>query len=161
MIFHRWAYFLNIQELVNLFKERGGGIGNFDPKDPADMDHARRAIFLYLQPGRVEVWFAMLDDKIGLVFFVGKPVPNIRESVDRGLARRCKDIFERSPDPCRIVRNSHCLQWDLTARDWSVHRLHIMELLQSDRKGDIYPSTKEELALFPSRRAAASSSPVS
>ncbi|CAE6464771.1 unnamed protein product [Rhizoctonia solani] len=126
MIHHRWAYFLNTQELVNLFKECGGGIGNFDPED--------------------------------VVFFVGKPVPNIRESVDRGLARRCKDIFERSPDPCRVVRESLSLQWDLTARDGSVHRLHLMEFLQSDLEGDRYPLTEEELALFPSQRAASSSS---
>ncbi|CAE6451250.1 hypothetical protein ACGC1H_000337 [Rhizoctonia solani] len=154
MIYHRWAYFLNTQELVTVFKECGGGVGNFDPRDPDDMHHARRAIFLYLMPGRVKVWLACLDGKLGVVFFVGKPVPDIRKSVDMGLAKRCLDMFERPPDPCRVVGGfGMSVLWDLTSRDMSVHRLELMELLQSDRDGDLYPLTPEELALFPSQQA--------
>ncbi|CAE6531066.1 unnamed protein product [Rhizoctonia solani] len=159
MVRYRWAYFLNTRELVTVFKECGGGIGNFDPLSPDDIDHARRAIFLYLMPGRVQVWFASLGDQTGVVFFIGKPVPEIRKSVDKGLARRCLDMFERPPDPCEVVGDPGLgLLWDLTARDRTVHRLHLMELLQSDREGDLYPLSPEQLALFPSQQAKQSSS---
>ncbi|KAG8690948.1 hypothetical protein FRC11_007895, partial [Ceratobasidium sp. 423] len=168
-IFHRWGYFLNTEELINVYKECGGKHGNFDPQDPDDIDHARRAIFLYLMPGRVQVWFAILGQQVGVVFFVGKPVSDIRESVDRGLARRCKDMFQRSPDPCRVVEGDLALHWDLHSRDRTVHRLCLTEFWQyaflvlsapifgtdehvacrSDRMGDRYPLSPEELARFP------------
>ena len=113
MVYHRWGHFLNMEELVNISKDRGGGIGTFDPRNSDDIHHARRAIFLYLMPGCVRVWFATLDNQVGLVFFIGKPIPEIRKAVGNGLAGRCLDMFGRPPNPCRVVKNSLNAKWIL------------------------------------------------
>ncbi|CAE6428427.1 unnamed protein product [Rhizoctonia solani] len=142
---YRWAYFLNDQELIDLYKACDGKLGTYDPDNFDDILHARRAFFQYLMPGRVRVWYASLDGEDGIVFFIGKPVPDIYKAVKRDLAKRCSELFERHPNPCIVVPNSLGLKWDLS-RDKVRHRLHLLEFLQSDRKGDLYPLAPEEIA---------------
>ncbi|CAE6409105.1 unnamed protein product [Rhizoctonia solani] len=145
MMRHHWAYFFSERELVNLYKACGGKVGTFDPDNFDDLQHARRAIFRHLMPGRVRVWHATLDDDHGIVFFIGKPVLDIHKAVKRDLAKRCWELFERAPNPCTLVPNSLGLKWDLS-RDRAPHRLDLLEFLQSDRKGDLYPLAPEEVA---------------
>lgn len=163
----RWAYFLYHQELIQVYTECGGKIGTFDPDEPDDLLHARRAIFEYLMPGRVRVWYASCGGDNGMIFFVGKPVRDIRKAISRDLARRCWDMFERPPNPCTVVENSLNRKWDLIKYDRSTSRLELVEFMQyvmfdisyelgtnkyarlrSDRKGDMYP---EEILPSPSK----------
>ncbi|KAG8696600.1 hypothetical protein FRC11_000628, partial [Ceratobasidium sp. 423] len=103
---YRWTYFLNRQELIGLYKAAGGTIDTFDTDNVGDILHARRAIFGYLMPGRVQVWYADLDGDDGVAFLVGKPVFDIRKAVKRDLAKRCWNMFEQCPNPCEVVENS-------------------------------------------------------
>ncbi|CAE6482329.1 unnamed protein product [Rhizoctonia solani] len=142
---YRWAYFFSNQELIDLYKACDGKVGTFDPVNFDDVLHARRAIFRYLMPGRVRVWYASLDGDDGIVFFVGKPVLDIHKAVKRDLAKRCWELFEQAPDPCIVVANTLGLKWELS-RDKVRHRLHLLEFLQSDREGDLYPLAPDEIA---------------
>ncbi|KAG8755631.1 hypothetical protein FRC11_005898 [Ceratobasidium sp. 423] len=145
MVRYSWAYFLNRQELTDLYKAAGGTIGTFDTDNVYDLLHARRAIFQYLMPGRVQIWYASLDGDDGMVFFVGKPVLDIRKAVKRDLAKRCWDMFERCPNPCEVVANSGGLKWTLS-RTGTPHQLDLIEFMQSDRKGDRYPLIEADFA---------------
>ncbi|KDN35735.1 hypothetical protein RSAG8_11358, partial [Rhizoctonia solani AG-8 WAC10335] len=151
----RWAYYVTFEELVDLHKKRGGKLGTFTPKNTEDIEHARRAIFKYLLPGPVRVWYATLDDQLGVVFFVGKPVREPRAAFERILASRCYKMFGRSPDPCNSVTNSDNMWWDLSSRDGSKYRLELWEFLGSDSDGDMYPLSPLEIAALP--RATSSS----
>ncbi|CAE6428440.1 unnamed protein product [Rhizoctonia solani] len=142
---HRWAYFFSSRELIDLYKACDGKVGTFDPDNFDDVLHARRAIFQYLMPGRVRVWYVSLDGDDGIVFFIGEPVLDIYKAVKRDLGRRCWELFEEAPDPCILIPNSLGLKWHLS-QDGVLHRLHLLEFLQSDRKGDLYPLAPEEIA---------------
>ncbi|KDN41353.1 hypothetical protein RSAG8_07468, partial [Rhizoctonia solani AG-8 WAC10335] len=145
MVCYRWAYFLNRKELMDLYKAAGGTIGTFDPNNVDDMLHARRAIFQYLMPGRIQVWYAALNGDDGMVFFIGKPVLDIRKSVKKDFAKRCWDMFERPPNPCEILVNGGGLKWNLS-HTGTPHELELFEFMQSNKRGDMYPLTEEDFA---------------
>ena len=107
-----------------------GKIGTFDVENPEDMHHARRAIFHYLLPGFMHVWYAVLDGRDGMVFFVGEPNCSIRESINIELAKRCYGMFGRPPDPCYLVDNIGDVKYDLVTRDGKAHRLRVLEFMQ-------------------------------
>ncbi|KDN35734.1 hypothetical protein RSAG8_11357, partial [Rhizoctonia solani AG-8 WAC10335] len=56
------AYFLTDEELVGLYQKRDGKLGTFNPRNPEDIDHARRTIFEYLLPWPVWCGFARARD---------------------------------------------------------------------------------------------------
>ncbi|KAG8729391.1 hypothetical protein FRC11_008864 [Ceratobasidium sp. 423] len=134
-----YAYFLHREELIDIYTRAGGNIGTFNVEDFNDIQHARRAIFQYLLPGFMHVWYAVLDGRDGMVFFVGEPDCSLREAVNRDLAKRCYSVFGRPPDPCNLVDDVGDVKYDLTTRDGTVHRLRLLEFMQSDRHGDRYP----------------------
>ncbi|EUC54331.1 hypothetical protein RSOL_038250 [Rhizoctonia solani AG-3 Rhs1AP] len=145
-----WVYFLYDEEILSLYKKQGGKLGTFNPRVPRDIQHARRGIYQYLLPGLVQVWYASLDNKDGIAFFVGKPLRDPREAFKRDLAGRCYKMFGRSPDRCKAIPNSLDLKWDLFLRDRTIHRLELVEFLASDQEGDMYPLTPEAYALMTS-----------
>ncbi|KAL5632264.1 hypothetical protein ACGC1H_000312 [Rhizoctonia solani] len=145
----RWAYFVTFEELVSRYKERGGKLGTYDHENPADVEHARRAILKFLLPGPVRVWDCYLgESEFGFVFFVGKSVPEPREAFSRELASRCYQIFRRAPDYCKSIRNSENMSWILYLRDGSKQVMKILEFLGSDTEGDMYPLSPQEIAAY-------------
>ncbi|CAE6409840.1 unnamed protein product [Rhizoctonia solani] len=134
-----YTYFLGCEELVETYIKAGGKIGTFNPDNPDDLHHARRAIFQYLQPGFMHVWYASLDEQPGMAFIVGEPDRPLRESVNIDLAKRCYSIFGRPPDPCQLEDDIGDLNYNLTSRDGKGHLLKLREFMQSDRHGDRYP----------------------
>ncbi|CAE6433395.1 unnamed protein product [Rhizoctonia solani] len=141
-----WVYFLHDEEIISLYKKQGGKLGTFNPEDPEDIQHARRAIYRYLPPGPVRVWYASLDNKDGIAFFVGKPLRDPRKAFKLDLAGRCYKMFGRSPDRCKVLSDGFDLKWDLFLRNRTTPRLELVEFLVSDREGDMYPLTQEEYA---------------
>ncbi|EUC60603.1 hypothetical protein RSOL_355240 [Rhizoctonia solani AG-3 Rhs1AP] len=147
----RWAYFITREEMVNRYKERGGKLGTYNPKNATDIEHARRAILKFLLPGPVRVWDGYLgDSRLGFVFFVGKSVPEPREAFGRELASRCYQMFRRSPDQCKSIRDSENMWWNLYSRDGTKQLLKLGEFLGSDTEGDMYPLTPEQIAMLTS-----------
>ncbi|CAE6406560.1 hypothetical protein ACGC1H_000311 [Rhizoctonia solani] len=145
----RWAYFVTFEELVNRYKERGGKLGTYNPKNHRDIEHARRAILKFLLPGPVRVWDCYLgESEFGFVFFVGKSVPEPREAFSRELASRCYQIFRRAPDYCKSIRNSENMWWNLYSRDGSKQVMKLGEFLGSDTEGDMYPLSPQEIAAY-------------
>ncbi|CCO31450.1 hypothetical protein BN14_05492 [Rhizoctonia solani AG-1 IB] len=148
---YRWAYFLDNQQLMDVYKACGGTAGNFNINDSDDILHARRGIFHKLLPGSVRHWYAILDDELGVVFCIGKTTWDLRKSVKLDLLKRCKTIFGRAPNFCLAVPGSGGFEWSLHSHENTVHKLRLEEFLGSDREGDIYPDYEAKEGLSNAR----------
>ncbi|CCO33590.1 hypothetical protein RSOLAG1IB_09823 [Rhizoctonia solani AG-1 IB] len=136
---YRLAYFLNNQQLIDIYKKWGGDVGNFDVDSFDDIEHARRAIFQYLYPGPVRHWYATLDHDQGVVYMVGKTTRDVRNSMKRDLREKCRAMFKRIPNYCVPVPGLEGREWEMRFPDEPSRRLVLDEFMGSDKAGDLYP----------------------
>lgn len=58
---------------------------------------ARRCVFKYLMPGRIQILFTRLEGVYGYAFVIGQDDVELKD-IDQSLLRRCWDMFLRNPD---------------------------------------------------------------
>ncbi|KAG8746243.1 hypothetical protein FRC10_005492 [Ceratobasidium sp. 414] len=98
---HFWGYFVTTDEIIEIYLDAGGPLGDLR-RGSATLTHlARRCIFKYLLPGRIRVYIddATIGDKgvIGITYKIGLDNAKL-EDVPKDLLKRCNDMFLHGPD---------------------------------------------------------------
>ena len=93
-----WGYFVSYDDMFVIFKEAGGILGPTAENQVIRAElEAQRSIFKYLMPGRIQVILTKLDGAFGFTFVIGPDDIELK-LLDKGLRRRCWDMFLRGPD---------------------------------------------------------------
>ncbi|KAG8738145.1 hypothetical protein FRC10_007238 [Ceratobasidium sp. 414] len=96
-----WGYFVTTDEIIEIYLDAGGPLGNLR-RESATLTHlARRCIFEYLLPGRIRVYIddATIgdEDAIGITYKIGPDNAKL-EDIPKDLLKRCNDMFLHGPD---------------------------------------------------------------
>ncbi|KAF8597568.1 hypothetical protein BDV93DRAFT_513248 [Ceratobasidium sp. AG-I] len=130
-----WGYFVSYEGLVDIFLDAGGIL---NPTAKILKSHARiqarRCIFKYLMPGRIQILLTYLDGVCGLTFVVGPDDVELKD-LDQSLLRRCWDMFLGNPG--RFIYTDDP---DVYTREINgvVHRLDYLEDVECDETADWY-----------------------
>ncbi|CAE6438882.1 unnamed protein product [Rhizoctonia solani] len=133
-----WIYFLSQEELVDTYKRAGGKRGNHDKDCPNDVTIAAHALFLYLMPANLQVWFSALDEEYGMAFIIGNMNATFGQAIHRKLAERCHKVFGCAPDQWTECEGTDPVLYSLE-RDGKIHTLDLMLFRESDRVPRDYP----------------------
>ncbi|KAF8597567.1 hypothetical protein BDV93DRAFT_610331 [Ceratobasidium sp. AG-I] len=130
-----WGYFISFEELVVIFKDAGGILS---PMAEALVAHAereaRRSIFKYIMPGRIQVLHTRLDRVLGYTFVIGLDDIEL-EDIDKHLRRRCRDMFLRDPDRFMYTDDPDVYTLE---HDGVVHQLRYLDDIECDETSDWY-----------------------
>jgi hypothetical protein len=120
-------HYVNEEALVDIYIDAGRFLGPYKKTDFDVIHHSRRAIFRYVMPGTVTIWYDKLDEVDGMTFAIDQCDREMDRAIPKDLLKRCHGMFLRKPD--RFVRVGEPKELEFTLeREGKVHKLRRLDL---------------------------------